>query len=406
MFAPRSTPSCFRLGGEDEQDGQSASEAGLASVNEPAVEAARRCSAGESWARDAIGRLVIHDGSSRGAPPVVDAVRARTRPALFADVSYDERLPPVSPPPQPPSPPSKVDMEKASEINSLDTSTPVAAGEHAEAPGPAAINVSGACEEADNSVKENDEGWEALRSIGRRCNLDFTPKLHLSAGTLVQTLVSSGVGRYLEFVPLQATLMHAAGADAGVGTLERVPMSKAEVFQAKSIAPLEKRLLMKFMQAMVARDGVAEAKRGGWAVQGVGGSEQEQLGFKRAVGHISTPAGDDGSAGGAEVEEDLEGKTLADLLREARLPPRVAALVAHGLLAATPETPAKEAVRRFGVYVRSLGRYADSAMLASFYGLAEELSRPAPHTTPLLALASLATCLYPWPNSRPGAGLS
>jgi hypothetical protein len=230
--------------------------------------------------------------------------------------------------------------------------------------------------------------------------------LHLSAGTLVQTLVSSGVGRYLEFVPLQATLMHAAGADAGVGTLERVPMSKAEVFQAKSIAPLEKRLLMKFMQAMVARDGVAEAKRGGWAVQGVGGSEQEQLGFKRAVGHISTPAGDDGSAGGAEVEEDLEGKTLADLLREARLPPRVAALVAHGLLAATPETPAKEAVRRFGVYVRSLGRYADSAMLASFYGLAEELSRPAPHTTPLLALASLATCLYPWPNSRPGAGLS
>ena len=87
--------------------------------------------------------------------------------------------------------------------------------------------------EEENAVVE---GWEELQKHGRRFNLDFTPKLHLSSGALVAALLSSGVGRYLEFVPLKATLMYAAGAGEGEGAqppgvLERVPMSKAEIFQ-------------------------------------------------------------------------------------------------------------------------------------------------------------------------------
>eukprot|EP00290_Baffinella_frigidus_P014676 CAMPEP_0180155486 /NCGR_PEP_ID=MMETSP0986-20121125/24877_1 /TAXON_ID=697907 /ORGANISM="non described non described, Strain CCMP2293" /LENGTH=280 /DNA_ID=CAMNT_0022104229 /DNA_START=18 /DNA_END=857 /DNA_ORIENTATION=+ len=219
------------LGGEEDPGGKRAAEAGLAAVNEAAVEAARRCSAGEAWERDATGRIVIHDGTNRGAPPAVAAVRAVSRPTLFSDVSFDERLPPMTPPPRPaPAPAPEAASADKGEAGAAD-----ATGKTQGDGGRAAREEEGAAAEEDED-EDVVEGWEELQKHGRRFNLDLTPKLHLSSGALVTALLSSGVGRYLEFVPLKATLMYAAG-----GALERVPMSKAEIFQSKSISPLEKR---------------------------------------------------------------------------------------------------------------------------------------------------------------------
>lgn len=51
-------------------------------------------------------------------------------------------------------------------------------------------------------------GWEELAERGRDFNVDLIPKLSLSAGPLVASLLKSGVGRYLEFMPLQSTFIH------------------------------------------------------------------------------------------------------------------------------------------------------------------------------------------------------
>lgn len=69
-------------------------------------------------------------------------------------------------------------------------------------------------------------------------------------------------------------------SQANGGGLERVPMSKGEIFQSKGISPVEKRLLMKFMQKCLTMGGVGQAAEGSWGVTGVGVSENEQLGFQ------------------------------------------------------------------------------------------------------------------------------
>ena len=81
--------------------------------------------------------------------------------------------------------------------------------------------------------------------------------------------MKSGVGRYLEFMPLRHTFLYddghsQLGHGATQASLQRVPMSKADIFQAKSITPIEKRLFMKFMQWCIVQGGIAAASEGGW----------------------------------------------------------------------------------------------------------------------------------------------
>ena len=188
------------------------------------------------------------------------------------------------------------------------------------------------------------EGYDDLVSAnnGYRYNIDVAPKINLSMGPLIKALLKSGVGRYLEFMPLKHTFLHQsaeskgaarphdrAGAGAGAerrgcgGSLQRVPMSKADIFQAKTLTPIEKRLLMKFMQWCVVQGGVTEASTGGWQIAGIGSSESEQLGFQRAVGHVGAAAGRGAGAaeagGGADERAALEGRSLTQVMQVGRL---------------------------------------------------------------------------------------
>ena len=93
------------------------------------------------------------------------------------------------------------------------------------------------------------------------------PHLLLSAGTMVEALRSSGVASYIEFKPLQGFLYgegvapaaesapevctHESG-DSSTPWLRRVPCGKADIFQSADIPLVQKRQLMKFLQACTA----------------------------------------------------------------------------------------------------------------------------------------------------------
>lgn len=81
---------------------------------------------------------------------------------------------------------------------------------------------------------------ELLRT-SRSYNLDSTPKLLGSRDKLVETLIRSGVGRYLEFKSVDDIYI------LNQGSLEKVPSSKEDVFTNKSVSLIEKRKLMKFL---------------------------------------------------------------------------------------------------------------------------------------------------------------
>lgn len=96
----------------------------------------------------------------------------------------------------------------------------------------------------------------------RRFNIDITPKLLFSRGTLVELLISSNICRYAEFraVDHVTTLLD--------GHLKSVPCSRADVFTTKDMKVLEKRLLMKLLSDCLDANGENAEFKGKTLVRG------------------------------------------------------------------------------------------------------------------------------------------
>lgn len=88
---------------------------------------------------------------------------------------------------------------------------------------------------------------EELYKTTRKYNFDLSPKLLYSRGPLTNLLISSGIGKYLEFKLLERTAVYEALTDK----VEMMPTSKEDVFVSKALSLKEKRLLMKFLQFAV-----------------------------------------------------------------------------------------------------------------------------------------------------------
>lgn len=84
--------------------------------------------------------------------------------------------------------------------------------------------------------------------------IDLRPRIVLAAGPLVDLLVSTGSGHYLSFRPLDATFLRFAETGGAAGEaesmlLQKVPVSRSDVFQSTFLSMVEKRLLMRFLKA-------------------------------------------------------------------------------------------------------------------------------------------------------------
>ena len=197
------------------------------------------------------------------------------------------------------------------------------------------------------------------------------------------------------------------GGGAGAGdepraklVLHRVPCSKGDVFRSKLLSPVDKRRLMKFLQliadygtatqfgdpapaaAAVGDAGTADDGDAAAAADAGGGQNEEviqtlneqYLHRGRALSrpqNKATPASADMAA---LLRCVREGASFADYLTAvARLPARLAAVVAHALalLPGGAAAATGEGVDALVRHLTALGRFGDTAFLVTMYGTGE-----------------------------------
>ncbi|KAJ9461968.1 Rab proteins geranylgeranyltransferase component A [Diplonema papillatum] len=167
-------------------------------------------------------------------------------------------------------------------------------------------------EAANGELEAHKRGW----------NVDLTTKGVTAAGTFVETLINSNVGRYLEFKNVERAAVWQSNG------FTDLPAGRNAVFKSKDLAPMEKRRLMQFMKYV-----------------------------------------EDG------VPEEWKGRPFAAFATDhAKLNPKLASLVMFAILqmddAAAPLT-AEEAFEKIKVVAASTGRYGPTSMIYPHYGISE-----------------------------------
>ncbi|KAF9194300.1 hypothetical protein BGZ51_000460 [Haplosporangium sp. Z 767] len=165
----------------------------------------------------------------------------------------------------------------------------------------------------------------------RKYNFDLSPKLLYSRGPLTNLLISSGIGKYLEFKLLERTAVYEALTDK----VEMMPTSKEDVFVSKALSLKEKRLLMKFLQFAVDYENQKEVWR-----------DYKDAPFTQFVQSVY----------------GLTDKVLTAV---------VYAIGFDG----NDEATTTDGLKSVKVYLQSLGRYGNSAYLCPLYGVGSELAQ-------------------------------
>lgn len=168
----------------------------------------------------------------------------------------------------------------------------------------------------------------------RKYSLDLAPKLLSSRGALVDLLIQSGVGHYLEFKGVEASYIYTGAV------FEPVPTSKESIFTSQTIPLPTKRKLMKFLQFASDFDLNIEGE---------------------------TP----------ELIRGYEDRTFSDLLRDRfSLSGSILDAILYGVaLAPDPALSAFEGLTRTSTFLRSIGRFGPFAHLVPLYGGGSEIAQ-------------------------------
>ncbi|KAG9325827.1 hypothetical protein KVV02_005751 [Mortierella alpina] len=175
------------------------------------------------------------------------------------------------------------------------------------------------------------QALQELFQTTRKYNFDLSPKLLYSRGPLTNLLISSGIGKYLEFKLLERTAVYEALTDK----VEMMPTSKEDVFVSKALSLKEKRLLMKFLQFAVDYENQKEVWR-----------DYRDAPFTQFV----------------QRSYGLTDKVLTAVVYAIGFDGNDEATTADGL-------------KSVKVYLQSLGRYGNSAYLCPLYGVGSELAQ-------------------------------
>ncbi|KAI7886495.1 rab protein geranylgeranyltransferase component A [Lichtheimia hyalospora FSU 10163] len=162
----------------------------------------------------------------------------------------------------------------------------------------------------------------------RSYNLDLTPKLLSCKSELVEVLIRSGVGRYLEFKGVDEMCLFQNGK------LERVPSSKEDVFNNQAISLIDKRKLMRFLTYAVEYQEKPEVLEG----------------------YADKP-----------YDQFLEDKfKISGQLREA---------IIYAIAIADAHVDTRTALERTQTFVKSMGRFTKGGYLCPLYGGASEIAQ-------------------------------
>ncbi|CAL8462001.1 g1532 [Coccomyxa elongata] len=203
-------------------------------------------------------------------------------------------------------------------------------------------------------------------------NIDVAPRVVHCAGSLINALLDAGAQNYLEFKLLQQSYVWREGRYV------RVPASRADIFKDRSLSPVDKRALMRFLQ-------------------------------KAQQSFLGQPTG---------LERD---KAFVEVLREEGLaqPLRDVIMYALACIPSSQEEPgltgrpvsAAGGMAALARYMESVGRYgADTAaFLVPLYGggeLPQAFCRVAAVAGALYVLRQPVTSVLLHPDSRSCAGIT
>lgn len=188
---------------------------------------------------------------------------------------------------------------------------------------------------------------QKLLQKDRQFALDLSPKLLFSSGGMVNLLIKSNVGRYLDFKAVE--LVSIWDDDCG-GGLQKVPGSKEDVFKDTRISLIDKRRLMKFLtNSLTAADSLvadaATTTTDNSAADIIGATKDES--FMEYLNKIG-------------LAENLKQVIINAMCLFPNKDAQTAATVKEGV----------GATRR---YLESVGKFGKTPFLSGMYGTASEL---------------------------------
>ncbi|EEY60424.1 rab proteins geranylgeranyltransferase component A, putative [Phytophthora infestans T30-4] len=217
----------------------------------------------------------------------------------------------------------------------------------------------------------DDATKEELLQKSSHFSIDVNPRLMLSSEQLVETLITSGVGRYLEFAAIERTYVHfqpSTKPEGDTDTVWEVPCSKKDVFQSKLLGMVEKRQLMKFLQ-FVADYGETHILH-----EDVKTKNERSLALGRALKRPQNKASQADTD--AELAAYLDNPFQELLEKHFNLSSKLQQVVVYCVgLASFPATKnqlsARDGLAAVYRYVASIGRFTGTAFLAPLYGISE-----------------------------------
>lgn len=193
--------------------------------------------------------------------------------------------------------------------------------------------------------------------------VDLSANLILCRGDFVDTLVRSGVARYLEFKMLSSS--NCCDQAAPFAPL-RVPCSKAEVFKTKALSLLEKRQLMKFLQYSMDK-ATSEENKGD--VSAVEKKNELMLNQGRSLSRPQNKKVDSFLLD----NKDEGGSFLSFLEERCKLSPKLSNVVrfAVALVHGGDQVSYENGMQRVQRYLQGIGRFGGTAFLYPMYGTGE-----------------------------------
>lgn len=217
--------------------------------------------------------------------------------------------------------------------------------------------------------KDNDMTIARAQHQNRYFNIDTTPKLVLSAGKMVDLIVASGVGNYLEFKSVDG-VFHMTRATPSSPTqsskyeLWRIPSSKADIFNTKLFNAIEKRQLMKIIQ--YASDYGREVEQG----SNILNLNEVELAKGRSLHRPQNKLKEDIAL------QDVTNQSFVEFLTQQNnkkpLPIRLQQFILHSLCLHSSDTiSAHEGLLALFRHINASNRYGTTSFLATVYGTSE-----------------------------------
>ena len=201
--------------------------------------------------------------------------------------------------------------------------------------------------------------WLKSRSF----NIDWASRLLLGSSVSVDAMIASGVSKYLEFKSVEG-IFYIHGPD----DKHAVPCTKGDIFTTKLLNALEKRALMKFLQAVVDWGQSCEGKA-------VATLNERELAQGRALKRPQNK--DNGVRSVPSSPASSSCSSFHAYLEAMKVPARLQNIIVHSLcLDGAPHEEgsglcADDALSFLYQHMSALGKFGDTAFLSILYGSAE-----------------------------------